>query len=306
VYPSPELDDEAPDSDADADDAMGDDAQDDTADNTTPSKLHEKVQDVLQLICNADLIEKEVAAMKLDLKRLPLGRLSKAQISQGYGLLERMSKTVTEITTLSKTKVEEETSEPTTTTGRRRSARPRRTTSNAAKRLRILKTELKELSNDFYSLIPHDFGRNLPPLIESMDEIRLKIDLLEVLADLEISHKLQQEKRKASRAKSAGDATEKLHALDAQYAMLHVDMEPLAETDAEFQTIQQYVQTTHAPTHIQYELEIRSVLKIRRHEEDAFAETLASVPNHRVRIHLVSLRSTCLDWVYSPVPSVSI
>jgi hypothetical protein len=37
-------------------------------------------------------------------------------------------------------------------------------------------------------------------------------------------------------------------------------VDELAETDAEFQTVQQDAQSTHAPTHLSYGLEIRSVL----------------------------------------------
>lgn len=43
-----------------------------------------------------------------------------------------------------------------------------------------------------------------------------------------------------------------------------------------------YVETTHAPTHIQYKLKIRSVLKIARPSEDAFHDVFQSVGNHTV------------------------
>jgi hypothetical protein len=38
-------------------------------------------------------------------------------------------------------------------------------------------------------------------------------------------------------------------------------VEELAETDAEFRAVQQDTQLTHAPTHLSYGLEIRSVLQ---------------------------------------------
>ncbi|CAI5700445.1 unnamed protein product [Peronospora effusa] len=46
--------------------------------------LAETVQNVLKLICGANVIAREVASMNLDLKRLPLGKLSKTQIRQGW------------------------------------------------------------------------------------------------------------------------------------------------------------------------------------------------------------------------------
>ncbi|KAJ0400715.1 hypothetical protein P43SY_000620 [Pythium insidiosum] len=278
--------------------------------SAAPSTLHAHVQDVLKLICDADLIEKEVAAMKLDLKRLPLGRLSKTQISQGYTLLEKMATTVTEMAGLTAqdeqpTQEEAETtaqniSQQETTTAMstrrtrrsgatpvpvapRRSTRPRRTAPARDKRLRQLKDQLKALSGEFYSLIPHDFGRALPPVIDSLDEIKLKIDLLEVLADIEISQKLQRERRRAASSTPSDGAA--VHPLDAQYNLLGVDLEPLAESEPDFAVLRQYVETTHAPTHIQYKLRIRSILKLRRPEEDAFASTHESVSNHQLLWH---------------------
>ncbi|GLD95978.1 hypothetical protein PINS_up004656 [Pythium insidiosum] len=299
---------------------MGD-AESDSA-NRTPSTLHAHVQDVLKLICDAELIEKEVAAMKLDLKRLPLGRLSKAQISQGYTLLERMASTVSELAALAEpdeqpTAEEEEAGKPSSppqdvpaTTGvstrrtrrsggssiavaPRRSTRPRRTTTARDKRVRQLKDELKSLSGEFYSLIPHDFGRALPPIIDSLDEIKLKIDLLEVLADIEISQKLQRERRRAASSKSSDGIA--IHPLDAQYKLLGVDLEPLAESEPDFHVLQRYVETTHAPTHIQYKLRIRSILRLRRPEEDAFAPTQDSIDNHQVSNDMEAELCSCVS-----------
>ena len=100
-----------------------------------------------------------------------------------------------------------------------------------------MKNSLKTLSSDFYTLIPHDFGRKLPPAIDSLDEVKLKIDLLEVLADIEISQKLQAEKKK--NAKTRGGT--KLNSLDVQYNLLSIRMDPLSESTDEFKIIEKYV-----------------------------------------------------------------
>ncbi|POM67449.1 Poly [ADP-ribose] polymerase, partial [Phytophthora palmivora] len=157
-----ELDDEAPEeSDTMSD---GEDVDD------VLSTLHESVQDVLKLICDADLIAREVANMNLDLKRLPLGKLSKAQISQGYELLQQLSETLKEIEELSKDVVNTPTAPKAQPPGTRRSSRVKRTVNPNAAQIRRLKSCLKTFSSDFYTLIPHDFGRNLPPPIDSLDE----------------------------------------------------------------------------------------------------------------------------------------
>lgn len=170
---------------------------------------------------------------------LPLGRLSKAQISQGYSLLQKLSNALTEIDELQKqdARGSDESATTTAKAATRRSTRPKRTFTANASKIRKLKTELKQLSSEFYTLIPHDFGRSLPPAIDTMAEVKLKIDLLEVLADVEISQKLQREKRKRQHDSSAT----KINPLDAQYNMLNVHMEPLAASEEEFQIIDRYI-----------------------------------------------------------------
>ncbi|DAZ98404.1 TPA: hypothetical protein N0F65_000118 [Lagenidium giganteum] len=256
-----------------------DDDEDEVDESTLPpSSLHEQVQNVLKLICDADLISKEVAAMKLDLERLPLGKLSKKQISRGYALLDDMSATVKEIADLAKAQASEsdQPAAPAPVKGARRSGRAKRAPAKTATAIRKAKDHLKELSSQFYTLIPHDFGRNLPPLIESMADIRLKIDLLQVLADIEISQTLRKERKKVK---------SDLNPMDVQYEMLNIKLEPLLENEEEFKTIQRYVETTHAPTHVQYTLKINSILKLERSAENEFHDTFSSVGNHRLLWH---------------------
>ena len=42
---------------------------------------------------------------------------------------------------------------------------------------------LKELSSQFYTIIPHDFGRTIPPPIATAADLREKLDMLLVLGE---------------------------------------------------------------------------------------------------------------------------
>ncbi|CAH0487044.1 unnamed protein product [Peronospora farinosa] len=165
------------------------------------STLAETVQNVLKLICDANVIAREVASMNLDLKRLPLGKLSKTQIRQGYAILQQLSAAVKEIDELRKTAADSQETASERPVATRRSTRVKRTTNSHLVQLRRLNNSLKTLSSDFYTLIPHDFGRGLPTSIDSLDKVKLKIDLLEVLANLEISQELEAEKKKNAEKK---------------------------------------------------------------------------------------------------------
>lgn len=73
-----------------------------------------------------------------DVKKMPLGKLSKAQIAKGFEVLEDLEKAV--------------------------DAR-----NNA---------QIVSLSSKFYTVIPHDFGRKVPPVMNTLETIREKYDML--------------------------------------------------------------------------------------------------------------------------------
>lgn len=56
------------------------------------------------------------------------------------------------------------------------------------------KGNLNELTSEFYTLIPHSFGRNRPPTLRDPEEIQKKKDMLNVLADIEVAQSLEGKK----------------------------------------------------------------------------------------------------------------
>jgi poly [ADP-ribose] polymerase len=50
--------------------------------------------------------------------------------------------------------------------------------------------QLMNLSSHFYTLIPHDFGRTVPPVIGSFDALRAKMRQLEALMDVQVASSL--------------------------------------------------------------------------------------------------------------------
>lgn len=66
-----------------------------------PSKLDSSVQDFVKLIYNKELMEQAVAANGYDVKKLPLGDLSKETIQQGYQALSEIEKVLSKKSTAS-------------------------------------------------------------------------------------------------------------------------------------------------------------------------------------------------------------
>lgn len=70
---------------------------------------------------------------------MPLGKLSKSQIAKGFECLDDIEKAINAKTT---------------------------------------KNMLTHLSSTFYTLIPHDFGRRIPPTIDTLEALRSRMDML--------------------------------------------------------------------------------------------------------------------------------
>ncbi|KAJ7999203.1 hypothetical protein DPEC_G00212990 [Dallia pectoralis] len=124
-----------------------------------PCSLDDPTQKLIQLIFSNDMFKEAMECMNLDIKKMPLGKLSKMQIAKGFEVLEEIAE--------------------------------------AMKVSRINRSKLEELSSKFFTTIPHNFGRTRPPVIDNSEIVEKKKEMLLVLADIEIAQNLKAETEKA-------------------------------------------------------------------------------------------------------------
>ncbi|KAL2097172.1 hypothetical protein ACEWY4_006379 [Coilia grayii] len=124
--------------------------------------------------------------------------------------------------------------------------------------------DLLEACNQFYTRIPHDFGLRSPPVIRTEEELKDKIALLEALSDIQIAVKM---------VESSSNSVD--HPLDIQYRSLQCQLQPLSADSHEFQVIEKYLQSTHAPTHSDYTMTVLDMFAVERAgENDNFLSQL--------------------------------
>ncbi|XP_027742065.1 protein mono-ADP-ribosyltransferase PARP3 isoform X3 [Empidonax traillii] len=123
-----------------------------------PCTLDKDTQELVSLIFSSDMFRDAMQTMNIDVKKMPLGKLSKQQIARGFEALEELE-----------TALQEQPPQA---------------------------SRLEELSSRFYTIVPHNFGRARPPPINSPDLLRAKKDMLLVLADIEVAQSLQAQKVK--------------------------------------------------------------------------------------------------------------
>jgi len=110
------------------------------------SQLHKKVQELIELICDKGIMEETLKTMQFDIDKAPLGKVTEDQIKAGYQALSKIADVINK---------------------------------------KGPGNQLSDACSDFYTRIPHFFGMKRPPTLNTLDEIKAKIELLEALSDIQ-------------------------------------------------------------------------------------------------------------------------
>ena len=110
--------------------------------------------------------------------------------------------------------------------------------------------------------VPHEFGRQAPPLIKTSQQLKREIELLEALDDIEVAFSFLK-----------SESNDRLNPVDQQYEQLKCKLRPIDPTEDVYQFIDKYLQSTHAATHQQYKMQIEDVFEVDRdHENESFQD----------------------------------
>lgn len=199
------------------------------------SKLPKATQDLVNLLFDIEAMKQTMMEFELDLEKMPLGRLSKKQLHDAYQVLTDLNALV------------------------------ERGASNA---------EFIGLSNKFFTLVPHNFGMNKAPIIDTLDVIQHKREILDNLIEVEIAFSMMQQ-----------ETDGKKNPVDAHYDQLKTELSPLDHATEEFNLINEYVQNTHAATHDQYSLEVLDVFKVNRQGEKRRYKPFKKLHNRQLLWH---------------------
>jgi poly [ADP-ribose] polymerase len=132
------------------------DATEDDDYMVTPSFLDPKLKKLVDMIFDPKMLEKSMTDLKIDIKKMPLGKLKRDTLIKGYSVLKEIEGVLQ--------------------------------STDADARFR-----LPSLSSQFYTLVAHDFGRNAPDNIDSFSILRLKMKQIETLLDIMIAAQMLNE-----------------------------------------------------------------------------------------------------------------
>ncbi|HUS30396.1 MAG TPA: WGR domain-containing protein [Kofleriaceae bacterium] len=168
-----------------------------TSKKFAPCKLPVETQKFMDLIFDEDMFKGAMASFDIDVKKMPLGQLSKTQVAKGFEVLEELEEAI-----------------------------------EAKKGKKI-----EEVTSRFYTVIPHAFGRRVPPVIDTLELLTKKFEMLNVLGDIEIAQTMQ----KADASKAGKLAP---HPADENYGKLGAELDVVDSKSKEFDMIQTYIDNT--------------------------------------------------------------
>lgn len=146
------------------------------------SALPKSVQRLMELIFNQQYFADTMKELDYDANKLPLGKLSKRTLERGFEILRDLGELLTDPSVAD------------------------------TKHNMTWLDAIAACSNAFYTVIPHSFGRNRPPVISSDEKLKKEMNLMESLSDMQIASTIMKD--------TAGDAA--VNALDRQFAGLGI------------------------------------------------------------------------------------
>ncbi|WOL12197.1 hypothetical protein Cni_G20962 [Canna indica] len=177
------------------------------------TKLDSRIAEFISLICNISMMKQQMLEIGYNAEKLPLGKLSKSMILKGYDILRRISEVITQPN----------------------------------------KKKLEELSGEFYTVIPHDFGfRKMREfIIDTPLKLKSKLEMVESLAEIEIATNILKDDHEAQD-----------DPLNSRYEQLQCELSPVEADSKEFSMINKYLLNTHAKTHSGFTVDIVQIFKV--------------------------------------------
>lgn len=123
------------------------------------SGLSKPLQNLMTFIFNLDHFQSAMESMSYDAQKLPLGKLSQRTLKNGFSVLKELANLLMDPTRAN------------------------------------WQNEVERLSNQYFTTIPHAFGRSRPPILKTDQQIKKEIELLEALTDMDVANEIMNESK---------------------------------------------------------------------------------------------------------------
>jgi predicted DNA-binding WGR domain protein len=174
------------------------------------SDLAIEVQNLINLISNKKMFNQKLINIDFDLKKLPIGNISIKQLDIAELVLQNIQNKIIQ-------------------------------NNNAV--------EILKLTNQFYKYVPYTSGRKKPPLINSLEKIKLFYEIITYLKNIKEAYILMT------------NENIKLHPYDNIVKNLKIKIYYIDKSEIIHKILSKYVHNTHGPTH-KFKLDVKEIYRI--------------------------------------------
>lgn len=191
------------------------------------SQLDGRLLNVMTLLFDETIMNETLMTFIVDLQLMPLGKIAALEIAEARAVLNKL-----------------------------------KTTLSSKVRTSDQELTMLQLSNQFYSYIPHAFGIRRPEKIDTLELIEAKWKILSSLEKVRFAYGLLH---------STSGHLE--NPFDERYRKLNAFLQPLNKDSADYKMIDEYARNSHAPYHTHYSLEVLDAFAVERPgEKERFAK----------------------------------
>lgn len=196
-----------------------------------PSQLEERLQNLIKLLSDKNMMKQSLINLNLDITKCPLGKIGKTQIANARKIISDINIAID------------------------------------------AKTNVIDLSSQFYTLIPVSVGRRAPPPIKTKEQIGKYTELLDELDHITITASIIDN----------NPTLDTIHPVDKIYNDLNAEIVPLEKDSKMWKIINQYVKI--GPTH-QFNVEVLDIFMVtRKGEEEIFNDYCKDIKNRMLLWH---------------------
>lgn len=182
--------------------------------------MSQRLRELIALMFDKDMMYAQLKSMSVDVEKMPLGKISRKQIQAAYAILNALSE--------------------------------------ALQCTPVSRSRLVDCSNRFYTLVPHNFGDKPPVVIDTVEMVNEKNDLLGVLCDLETANALMD---------AVDNSTGQDDELRQCYESLHTRLTPLDPSSETYKMIEKYAYNTQDRSNIYSSFTIDDIFTVERDGE---------------------------------------
>lgn len=218
------------------------------------SKLQDRIQFLIKMISDIEIINKTLRNLEIDTDKLPLGNISETQISSADSILKQIKKFLENIVKC-----------------------------NEICRLETEQNNfLMNLSSKFYTYVPSSFGRKKkPPVINNNKLIGEYTNMLDELRSIIKTIQIINLSKK--------DITK--HYYDTIYENLCAEITPLNKESIMWVNIKKYIKNTHGPSH-KFKIQLIDIYEINRKSSNNY-ESINQIGNKMLLWHGSRMTNYC-------------